>query len=221
MAESHRMTAEEVVAKLMSDEHADFLCESLRWMVEQLMEVEVGELIGAELDEITHRWEAKGVFALHADITNCVRHGDVLAIESWDPLAVRLTESKASGRGASPAQAERLERVSQLSTTVSSAVNGAALPLQPPRISYETNLAQLQPLIVGARQQTHAFLARHAPTSPSPTKTNARFGRATRTVSARVGLRLLGRAGSFGRDSFGHDPVRARPTAERSSGAAT
>jgi putative transposase len=61
MAERQRMTAEEVVAKLMSDEHADLLRESLRWMVEQLMEVEVSELIGAELgerrpdDRMTHR----------------------------------------------------------------------------------------------------------------------------------------------------------------------
>jgi putative transposase len=60
MAERQRMTAEEVVAKLMSDEHADFLRESLRWMVEQLMEVEVSELIGAERgertpDRATHR----------------------------------------------------------------------------------------------------------------------------------------------------------------------
>jgi putative transposase len=61
MAEGQRMTADEVVAKLMSDEHADVLRESLRWMVEQLMEVEVSELIGAELgerrpdDRMTHR----------------------------------------------------------------------------------------------------------------------------------------------------------------------
>jgi putative transposase len=60
MAEGQRMTAEEVVAKLMSDEHADLLRESLRWMVQQLMEVEVSELIGAELgertpDRATHR----------------------------------------------------------------------------------------------------------------------------------------------------------------------
>jgi putative transposase len=60
MAETHRMTVDEVVAKLMSDEHADFVCESLRWMVEQLMEAEVSELIGAELgertpDRATHR----------------------------------------------------------------------------------------------------------------------------------------------------------------------
>ena len=60
MAEGQRMTAEEVVAKLMSDEHADVLRESLCWMVGQLMEVEVSGLIGAELgertpDRATHR----------------------------------------------------------------------------------------------------------------------------------------------------------------------
>jgi hypothetical protein len=46
MAERQRMTAEEVVAKLMSDEHADVLRESLRWMVEQLMG---GRGVGADL----------------------------------------------------------------------------------------------------------------------------------------------------------------------------
>jgi putative transposase len=38
---------------VMSDEHPDLLRESLRWVVEQLMEVEVSELIGAELGERT------------------------------------------------------------------------------------------------------------------------------------------------------------------------
>jgi putative transposase len=60
MAESHRMTADEVVAKLMSGEHADFLRESLRWVVGQLMEGEVSELVGAAWgerteDRATHR----------------------------------------------------------------------------------------------------------------------------------------------------------------------
>jgi Transposase, Mutator family len=60
MAEGQRMTVEEVVAKLMSDEHVDFVRESLRWVVEQLMEAEVSQLIGAELgertpDRATHR----------------------------------------------------------------------------------------------------------------------------------------------------------------------
>jgi transposase-like protein len=60
MAESHRMTTEEVVDQLLSDEHADFVRESLRWMVEQLMETEVTQLIGAAHgertpDRATHR----------------------------------------------------------------------------------------------------------------------------------------------------------------------
>jgi transposase-like protein len=54
------MTADDVVAKLMSDEHVDFLRESLRWVVEQLMEAEVSELVGASWgersdDRATHR----------------------------------------------------------------------------------------------------------------------------------------------------------------------
>jgi transposase-like protein len=60
MAEKHRMTADEVVSQLLSEEHADFLRESLRWMVAQLMEAEVSELVGAAHgertpDRATHR----------------------------------------------------------------------------------------------------------------------------------------------------------------------
>ncbi len=36
MAETTRMTAEEVVSRLMIDEPVDFVRESLRWVVEQL-----------------------------------------------------------------------------------------------------------------------------------------------------------------------------------------
>src|SRR3954470_7669427 len=55
------MTVEEVVRGLLEDEHADVLRESLRWLVAQLMEIEVSELIGAERgerrpqDRATHR----------------------------------------------------------------------------------------------------------------------------------------------------------------------
>jgi transposase-like protein len=60
MAEEPRMTTDEVVAKLLSDEHVDFVRESLRWVVEQLMEAEVADLVGAEWgertpDRATHR----------------------------------------------------------------------------------------------------------------------------------------------------------------------
>src|SRR3954464_15229432 len=61
VAGAQRMTVEEVVRGLLEDEHADVLRESLRWLVAQLMEIEVSELIGAEHgerrpdDRVTHR----------------------------------------------------------------------------------------------------------------------------------------------------------------------
>src|SRR6266516_241808 len=60
MAERKRMTVEQVVSYLLEEDGVDFLRESLRWVVEQLMEVEVCELIGAEHGErseerLTHR----------------------------------------------------------------------------------------------------------------------------------------------------------------------
>jgi putative transposase len=60
MAEARRMTAEQVVSYLLEEEGVDFLRESLCWVVQQLMEAEVSELIGAEHGErsperLTHR----------------------------------------------------------------------------------------------------------------------------------------------------------------------
>jgi hypothetical protein len=54
------MQVEEVVRKVLVDEHADVLRESVAWLARQLMEVEVSELIGAERgepteDRATHR----------------------------------------------------------------------------------------------------------------------------------------------------------------------
>jgi putative transposase len=51
MAETKRMTAEEVVGYLLEGEGLDFLKESLLWVVQQLMEAEVSHLIGAERGE--------------------------------------------------------------------------------------------------------------------------------------------------------------------------
>jgi hypothetical protein len=61
MAETKRMTTEEVVGYLLEGEGLDFLRESLSWVVQQLMEAEVSELVGAERGErspeerLTHR----------------------------------------------------------------------------------------------------------------------------------------------------------------------
>ena len=51
MAEDSRMTAAQVVDKLMAFEHADVLRESVAFMVAELMEAEVAAQIGAELGE--------------------------------------------------------------------------------------------------------------------------------------------------------------------------
>ena len=51
MAERKRMTAEQVVSYLMEEEALDFLRESLSWVVQKLMEVEVSELVGASRGE--------------------------------------------------------------------------------------------------------------------------------------------------------------------------
>ena len=51
MAETKRMTAEEVVGYLLEGEGLDFLRESLSWVVQQLMEAEVSELVGATRGE--------------------------------------------------------------------------------------------------------------------------------------------------------------------------
>src|SRR5437867_7092655 len=53
MAETKRMTTEEVVGYLLEGEGVDFVRESLRWVVQQLMEAEVSDLIGAERGERT------------------------------------------------------------------------------------------------------------------------------------------------------------------------
>ena len=54
MAEMERMTAEEVVRHLLEDaDGADLVRDSLRWLVQQLMEAEVTDLIGAAHGERT------------------------------------------------------------------------------------------------------------------------------------------------------------------------
>src|SRR5881398_43489 len=61
MAERKRMTADEVVGYLFEGEGLDVLRESLAWVVQQLMEAEVSELVGAARGErvpeerLTHR----------------------------------------------------------------------------------------------------------------------------------------------------------------------
>src|ERR1700678_4469309 len=68
MAETGRMTAAAVANKLMSDEHADVVRESVAWMVGELIEAEVSAQIGAVLGQ-----RAPGERATHR---NGYRHRD-------------------------------------------------------------------------------------------------------------------------------------------------
>lgn len=51
MAGRDRMTFEQVVARVLGDEHVDVVRESVRVVVQEVMEAEVSELIGAKLGE--------------------------------------------------------------------------------------------------------------------------------------------------------------------------
>jgi hypothetical protein len=51
MAGADRMTVEEVVRKVLLDEHADVIREAARAVAAEMMELEVSELIGAERGE--------------------------------------------------------------------------------------------------------------------------------------------------------------------------
>jgi transposase-like protein len=60
MAGADRMAIDEVVRRVLAEEHGDVIRESVRWVAQQLMESEVADLIGAERGErsearATHR----------------------------------------------------------------------------------------------------------------------------------------------------------------------
>ena len=61
MAGASRMTIEEVVKKVLLDEHADVIREAVKAVAAEMMEIEVAELIGAQRgerrpeDRATHR----------------------------------------------------------------------------------------------------------------------------------------------------------------------
>jgi hypothetical protein len=118
------------------------------------------EGLETELNEIQWLWKNHGVFALHADITSCVFHGDVLAFHSLDPLAIYVTESKKSGKfdRESP-QGKRLQRLRQL-TKHGGHSHGAAghpLHLKRPGTRYATYHPRLRELLAEARESTYAW----------------------------------------------------------------
>lgn len=127
-----------------------------------------GEVVGrlsdegleTELEEIQWLWKERGTFALHADITSCVRHGDIWAFDSLDPLNIYVTESKKSGRfQQNSAQGKRLRRLQELIQrgTHPQGAGGRALQFERPGIRYETYHAELRERVAEARKSTYAW----------------------------------------------------------------
>jgi putative transposase len=91
MAETMRMTAEQVVSYLLEEDGLDFLRGSLTWVVQQLMEAEVSELVGVARGErapgerLTHR---NGYRAR----TWATRAGEIRARDPEDPPRQLLPE---------------------------------------------------------------------------------------------------------------------------------
>lgn len=120
-----------------------------------------GAGLEAELAEIEWLWQERGVFALHADLTNCVRHGDLLSIESWEPKRIRLTEIKA-GRPASDTstQITRLRRLIELSNDGfhPEAADGGPLILRRASVPYGTHLGEIAAALEIASTETYTAI---------------------------------------------------------------
>jgi hypothetical protein len=76
------MAIEGVVRKVLADEHADVIRDSVRWVVQELMEAEVSELVGAKLGERTEDSRDASQW-LSAQAVGHARRGDRVA----DPQA--------------------------------------------------------------------------------------------------------------------------------------
>jgi hypothetical protein len=99
------------------------------------------EGLQTELTQIQSLWEQHGVVAVHADITSCIRHGDILAFPSLQPLRICIIESKKSGMfNQHSAQAQRLKQLQDLLDVGAHQRAGGGQPLQflRPGIRYAT-----------------------------------------------------------------------------------
>jgi hypothetical protein len=126
---------------------------------ERVDRLAVGSGREAELKEIRWLWDAKGIFALHCDLTNSIRHADLLSAEEWDPPSLRLSEIKS--KGASGPHHRQMVRLQELMDVIA----GKGAPTQgagpyPPRecpVAFRTHHAHLRELIDTAAHATYAW----------------------------------------------------------------
>jgi len=110
--------------------------------------------LDAELAQLGDLWEKEQVFAIHNDLTNCLRHGDLTAIRPGESnLDVTVIEVKASKRR----DDTQLQR---LATAIETLADDRRFDYVPVR--YRTFLANVPALIATAKRRGHAW------TRPAP-----------------------------------------------------
>jgi hypothetical protein len=116
----------------------------------------------AELLELGRLWEEEGVFAIHNDLTNCLRHGDLTVIrEAAGDRDVTLIEVKAGERPENTPQLQRLARATDLLREGRQLGDGDVLHVTVVPAAYETYLGILPDLIAAARDDGHAWARPH------------------------------------------------------------
>jgi hypothetical protein len=113
----------------------------------------------AERAEARRLWEGAGLLALHNDLTNCLRSGDLTVLFGWPPRSVIFREVKADRRGRrGSAQAERLEQKHQLSASGLGKFDpgGPRVQVRRPKCAYRTYLDQLPRLLETANRVGYA-----------------------------------------------------------------
>lgn len=127
----------------------------------------VGRLSGgigrdAELAELGRLWEEDRVFAIHNDLTNCLRHGDLTALgEREDEIDVTLIEVKAGPRPETTPQLQRLERATDLLREGRQVSDAGVIHVTIVPTAYETYLGVLPELIATARDVGYAWARPH------------------------------------------------------------
>ena len=116
----------------------------------------------AELAELGRLWEEEGLFAIHNDLTNCLRHGDLTALRRGDgEIDVTLIEVKAGPRPDDTPQLQRLERATDLLRERRQVSDAGGVHITVVPTAYETYLDVLPALIAGARGAGYAWARPH------------------------------------------------------------
>ena len=119
--------------------------------------------LDAELASIGHLWEAEQIFAIHNDMTNCLRHGDLTTIKWGTPMRVNFAEVKASATADASRQLRRLDEILALLQRGEDATAPTDLPTRVLRVPgrYRTYLSTVRDLIAKARVRRFASAAVH------------------------------------------------------------